>query len=166
MLKRILFLVVAVAMLCGTVVLANSENRDTKMHIGEYRYLFFATDGGIGVNFLNLPYGTRVNLDDYIPEKVGYEFEGWYENPNSGEERITTIILEDNAVVWAKWKLIEGLSNIQLENKILSRTVIGNNVVLGTTDNEIQIVPVTNVWAEQNARLEALMKIHNAYFKE
>ena len=162
MAKKILCLVIAGLMLAGTTVSANSK--DMPIYMGESRYLFFATEGGGGVDYLNLPYGTRVDLNEYIPEKEGYEFEGWYDNPVEKVNRLCEIVLEDNTVVWAKWKLKEGMTQRQLELDILEREVIGNSVVFLTADNEVKIVPVTDLWAARNSRLEALMKIHNEIF--
>ncbi len=86
MTKKILCLVMAVMMLAGTTVFACDTTED--LPIGYYnivyanRYLFFATDGGSTFRPLELPRGTKVNLNDYIPAKEGYEFEGWYTTPS------------------------------------------------------------------------------------
>ncbi|MBO4898630.1 MAG: InlB B-repeat-containing protein [Clostridia bacterium] len=153
--KKIFCLAVAVLMLAGFAVSANDNV-----------YLFFATEGGSNVDFLQMPRGTVVNLDEFITEKAGYEFDGWYGSPNEMTNRLTETVLEENTILWAKWKAPEGLSERQIENEILSRTVIGNHVVLQTFDNEIKIVPVSEIWLQQNARLEALMKVHNEYFNK
>lgn len=161
--KKILCLVTVALMLIGTTVSANSDNNEISS-FGDTRYLYFATEGGQNVDFLSLPCGTKIDLNEYIPEKAGYEFDGWYYHPIETENRLTEIILENNTVLWAKWKVKEGVTEQQLENGVLSRTVIGNNVVLQTLDNEIKIVPVTDLWANQNARLEGLMKVYNEKF--
>lgn len=164
MAKKILCLVIAGLMLAETAVSANSGSRETPIYMGESRYLFFATEGGRGVDYLNLPYGTRVDLNEYIPEKDGFEFEGWYDDPIEKVNRLSEIVLEENTVVWAKWMLREGMTQRQLELEIIAREVIGNNVVFLTADNEVKIVPVTDLWAARNTRLEMLMKIHNKIF--
>ena len=95
MTKKILCLVMAVLLLAGTTVSANCNKED--LPIGYYnivyadRHLFFATDGGSSTDFLKLPRGTKVNLDEYIPTKEGYDFEGWYASPREKIERIETI---------------------------------------------------------------------------
>ena len=53
-----------------------------------------------------------------------------------------------------------------LENGIVQREVIGNHVVLVTDKGETLVTHVTDLWAQQNARLEALMKVHNEIFKK
>lgn len=167
MTKRFLSLVIVGLMLVGVAVSAKAEQRiENGSTIYADRYLFFATDGGSNIDFLKLPYGTKVDLNNYVPEKVGYEFLGWYDSPREKENRFTEIILCENTVVCAKWKLIDGLSEQMLEQEILARIVIGNNVVFQTVNGEIKIVPVTDLWAERNARLEGLMKIYNSNFAQ
>lgn len=170
MTKKILCLVMAVLLLAGTTVSANCNKED--LPIGYYnivyadRYLFFATDGGSSIDFLKLPRGTKVNLDEYIPTKEGYDFEGWYASPREKIERITEVTLDENTVVWAKWKLKDGVSEQMLEHGIVQREVVGNHVVLVTDKGETLITPVTEQWVQQNARLEALMKVHNEIFNK
>ena len=170
MTKRILCLVMALLTIAGTTVSA-SYNKDD-LPIGYYnivyadRYLFFATDGGSSFKPLKLTRGTKVNLNEYIPTKAGYEFEGWYSSPRYKVERLTEVTLDENTVVWAKWKLIDGVSEIMLEQGIVQREVVDNHVVLVTDKGETLITPVTEQWVQQNARLEALMKIHNEIFNK
>ena len=170
MTKKILCLVMAVMMLAGTTVFACETTED--LPIGYYnivyanRYLFFATDGGSTFRPLELPRGTKVNLNDYIPTKEGYEFEGWYTTPREQVERLTEITLDENSVVWAKWKIKDGLSQEQIDRGIVAREVIGNHVVLLTAKGETLIAPVTDLWVQQNARLEAMMKLYNQKFNK
>ena len=170
MTKKILCLVMAVMMLAGTTVFACDTTED--LPIGYYnivyanRYLFFATDGGSTFRPLELPRGTKVNLNDYIPTKEGYEFEGWYTTPREQVERLTEITLDENSVVWAKWKIKDGLSQEQIDRGIVAREVIGNHVVLLTAKGETLIAPVTDLWVQQNARLEAMMKLYNQKFNK
>jgi uncharacterized repeat protein (TIGR02543 family) len=170
MTKKILCLVMAVMMLAGTTVFACDTTED--LPIGYYnivyatRYLFFATDGGSTFRPLELPRGTKVNLNDYIPTKEGYEFEGWYTTPREQVERLTEITLDENSVVWAKWKIKDGLSQEQIDRGIVAREVIGNHVVLLTAEDKTLIAPVTDLWVQQNARLEAMMKLYNQKFNK
>lgn len=170
MTKKILCLVMAVLMIAGTTVFAcdNTEN----LPIGYYnivyanRYLFFATDGGSTFRPLELPRGTTVNLNEYIPTKEGYEFDGWYSSPREQVERLTEITLDENSVVWAKWKVKEGVSQQMLDNGIVAREVVGNYVVLVTGKGETLVTPVTKLWVQQNEKLEAMMKLYNQMFKK
>ncbi len=168
MAKKILCLVMVVLSLFGATVSANC-NREG-LPIGYYnivyanRYLFFATDGGSTFKPLKLPRGTKVNLNEYIPTKEGCEFEGWYSSPREEVERLTEITLDENTVVWAKWKIKDSLSKKQIESSIVAREVIGNYVVIQTAKDETLIAPVTDLWIERNKRLEQLMKIYNQKF--
>ena len=170
MTKKILCLVMALLAVAGTTVSANCNKED--LPIGYYnivyadRYLFFATDGGSSFRPLKLTRGTKVNLNEYIPTKAGYEFEGWYSSPRDKVERLTEVTLDENTAVWAKWKLIDGVSEMMLEEGIVQREVVGNHVVLVTDKGETLITPVTEQWVQQNARLEALMKTHNEIFNK
>ncbi len=169
MAKKILCLLMAVLMLAGTTVFACEKDG---LPVGYYnivyanRYLFFATDGGSTFRPLELPRGTKVNLNNYIPTKAGYEFDGWYSSPREQVERLTEITLDENSVVWAKWKIKEGLSEQQVDSEIVARVVIDNYVVIQTAKGETLITPVTDLWVQQNERLEYLMKRYNEKFKK
>jgi uncharacterized repeat protein (TIGR02543 family) len=108
--------------------------------------------------------GTTISLP--TPTKEGYEFEGWYTTPREQVERLTEITLDENSVVWAKWKIKDGLSQEQIDRGIVAREVIGNHVVLLTAKGETLIAPVTDLWVQQNARLEAMMKLYNQKFNK
>jgi hypothetical protein len=45
-------------------------------------------------------------------------------------------------------------------------SIIGNHVVLLTAKGETLIAPVTDLWVQQNARLEAMMKLYNQKFNK
>ena len=79
---------------------------------------------------------------------------------------MTEITLDENSVVWAKWKIKDGLSEQQIDSGIVAREVIGNHVVLLTANGETLIAPVTDLWVQQNARLEAMMKLYNQKFNK
>ena len=79
---------------------------------------------------------------------------------------MTEITLDENSVVWAKWKIKDGLSQEQIDRGIVARKVIGNHVVLLTAKGETLIAPVTDLWVQQNARLEAMMKLYNQKFNK
>lgn len=173
MLKKTLCMVMAVMSLIGMFsVSAVACDKDVSdLPIGYFniaygnRYVFFASDGGSYIRPLELPRDTVVNLDNYIPEKPGYTFEGWFSDPRTKEQRVTEVTLSENIVVFAKWEMNDGLSKELIESGVLARVVIGNNVVL-QTKNETLVAPVTDLWVQQNARLEALMKLYNEKFNK
>lgn len=173
MLKKLLCMVMAVTMLASIFAVGASahDKKVEDLPIGYFnivygnRYVFFSSDGGSYIRPLELKRGTEVNLDNYIPEKAGYTFEGWYSDPRTKVERVTNVKLDENIVVFAKWKINDGLSKELAESGVLARVVIGNNVVL-QTKNETLVAPVTDLWVQQNARLEALMKVYNEKFNK
>ena len=166
MLKKIVCVVMSALMLMGTTVLAN-ERPD--LPIGVYnilyqnRYLFFATDGGSFIRHLEVPRGTMISLDAYVPTKFGYVFDGWVLNPRAEGESVSEIALDENTVVWAKWKPESEVSLQSIEDSVISREVVGNTVVIETQTSTL-VAPVTDLWLKQNARLESLMKLHNEKF--
>lgn len=169
MTRKILCFVMAVMVFAGITAFACDTET---LPIGYYnilyanRYLFFATDGGSTFMPLELPRGTKVNLEDYIPTKDGYIFDGWYSSPKEQVERLTEITLDENTVVWAKWKETNSVSLHQVDGCMAEREILGNYVIIQTVTGETQIAPVTQLWVQQNARLEALMKIYNEKFNK
>ena len=168
MTRKILCLVMAVLMLGGTfTVSANCSTED--LPIGYYnivyanRCVFFASDGGTYIRPLELPCGTSVNLNNYVPKKDGYIFDGWYSDPRTKVERVNEIVLNENITVYAKW-LDDGTPK-QTED---TRVYATNNEIMqyGNHIDEKTGVPVTALWVQQNERLQYLMKLYNAKFNK
>lgn len=165
-LKKVLCLTLAVLMLAGTGA-ATVSAADTEYPIGYWniayanRYLTFATDGGSFIKALELPLGTVVDVNDYIPTKDGYIFDGWYSDPRTKQNRVGEIVLTENITVYAKW-LDDGTPK-QTEDKRIYAT---NAEIMqyGSYVDEKTGVPVTALWVQQNARLQALMQEYNARF--
>ncbi len=168
MTRKILCFVMAALMLGGTLaVSANCSTED--LPVGYYnivyanRYVFFASDGGTYIKPLELPCGTVVNLNDYIPEKEGYVFDGWYSDPRTKIERVNEITLTENIAVYAKW-----LDNGTQKHTEDTRTYATNEEIMqyGNYIDEKTGVPVTALWVQQNERLQALMKQYNEKFNK
>ena len=168
MLKKIVCLVMSALMLTGTTTLAFEKQ---ELPVGYYnilysnRYMFFATDGGSFIRHLQLPRGTTVSLDEYVPTKVGYVFDGWYLNPKAEGEKVSEIKLDENTVVWARWKPEGNVSVQSSEQGVISREVVGNTVVIETQTATLA-APVTDLWLAQNARLNELMKLYDQKFNK
>ncbi len=166
MLKKVICLVMSALMFTGTTTLAIEK---CELPIGYYnilyanRYLFFATDGGSFIRHVELPRGTTVNLDEYVPVKVGYVFDGWYLTPKAEDESVNEIKLDENTVVWARWKSESNVSVQSVEQGVILREVVGNTVVIETQTATL-VAPVTDLWLKQNARLNELMKLYNQKF--
>ncbi len=163
--KRILLSLLAVLMLLSATITANA----TELPIGyyniayPYRYVTFATDGGSYIKALEKPVGEYVNLDTYIPTKDGYIFEGWYTDPRTKVERIYSVTLDENIVVYAKW-VDDGTPKPQAEQPVgLTRE---QALAYGDYTDEKTGVPVTRLCVQQNARLQELMAQYNAKFNK
>ena len=44
-----------------------------------------------------------IKLTDYIPTRAGYTFSGWYTDPQTKENKVTSVELTDDETVYAKW---------------------------------------------------------------
>lgn len=165
-LKKVLALTLAILTLGGTAVV-NAAGTDYP--IGYYnivyanRYLTFATDGGSFIKALELPLGTIVDVNDYVPVKDGYIFDGWYSEPRTKQERVDKIVLTENITVYAKW-LDDGTPKHTEDTRIYAT----NEEIMqyGNYVDEKTGAPVTALWVQQNARLQALMKLYNAKFNK
>ena len=162
--KKVLALVLALLTLGGTVVV----NADvTDYPIGYYnivyanRYLTFATDEGSYIKTLELPVGTVVDVDNYVPTKAGYIFDGWYSDPRTKEVRVGKVTLMENITVYAKW-IDDGTPKLAS----IPRDYATNAEIMqyGNYTDAVTGAPVTALWMEQRARLDALMQEYNAKF--
>ena len=162
MTKKVLAVVLAVFVMlpCG-VSAASKDEFEGHWELNTTRTVIFASDGGTYIRPLEMETGTMLNLDEYIPVKDGYIFDGWYSDPRTKIERVKEITLNENTVVYAKW-IDDGTVKGTAENE-LERSVTNNTVVFTNADTVVS-VPVTELWVNQNARLEALMQIYNQKF--
>ena len=165
--KVICLFMVALMLICTSAVTAVAA--DIEYPIGYWnivyanRYLTFATDGGSFIKTLELPRGVVVNVNDYVPTKDGYIFDGWYSDPRSKTERVNEIILTENIVVYAKW-LDDGTPKPEPEAPdVATRDEL---LAYGDYTDKETGAPVTALWVEQHTRLEALMKQYNEKFNK
>lgn len=68
--------------------------------------LNFDTNGGDKIGSLVKPGNTVIDLNDYIPEKEGYEFKGWYLDEDFTQP-VDELTLTESTTVYAKWEKIE-----------------------------------------------------------
>lgn len=68
------------------------------------RTLTFACDGGSYIRPITRKLGETVDLAGYVPEKQGYIFKGWYEDPRTKENEVTEYTFNGNGVLYAKWE--------------------------------------------------------------
>lgn len=165
-LKKVLALSLAILSLSGAMVV---NAADTDYPIGYYniayanRYLTFATDGGSFIKALELPLGTVVDVNEYVPTKAGYIFGGWYSDPRTKQERVCEIVLAENITVYAKW-LDDGTPKQTEDARIYATNA--EIMQYGNYVDEKTGAPVTALWVQQNARLQALMQLYNAKFNK
>ena len=112
--KKIVCVVLVVMMLLSTTVSAEP------WWLGKYRVTFdnelgivgnltlrFASDGGSFIRPITKRYGESISLESYVPTKYGYTFKGWYADPRTKQNQVTTFKFTKPDVVYAKWEINE-----------------------------------------------------------
>ncbi len=86
--------------------LASSQNSSTN-RVNPTKYtLYFETLGGTKLEALQKPIGAIIDLKDYIPEKEGFVFAGWYLDEDLTDKAIA-VKMTNNITVYAKWEVKE-----------------------------------------------------------
>ena len=65
--------------------------------------LTFASDGGSFIRPITKRYGESVRLESYVPTKYGYTFKGWFTDPRTKQNQVTTFKFIKPDVLYAKW---------------------------------------------------------------
>ena len=102
-------------------------------------------------------------LAEFIPTRYGYDFDGWYSDPQTKENRVTNFTFNESDTVYAKW-IPNGM---MIYNAPAVQRVYATDDEILAFDNYIDEktgVPVTAQWVKQNKRLNELMEIHNEKF--
>ena len=109
--KKVLFVVLVVTMLLSTTASAHSWwlSRcqvvfDNELGIIGEVTLRFASDGGSFIRPITKRYGESINLERYVPIKYGYTFAGWFTDPRTKQNRVTTFKFTKPDVLYAKWE--------------------------------------------------------------
>ena len=66
--------------------------------------LQFASDGGSFIRPITKRYGESINLECYVPTKYGYTFKGWFTDPRTKLNQVTTFKFIKPDVLYAKWE--------------------------------------------------------------
>ena len=66
--------------------------------------LQFASDGGSFIRPITKRYGESINLESYVPTKYGYTFKGWFTDPRTKQNQVTTFKFKKPDVLYAKWE--------------------------------------------------------------
>ena len=85
--------------------------------LGKYRVTFdnelgifgnvtlqFALDGGNFIRPITKRYGESISLESYIPTKYEYTFIGWFTDPRTKQNQVTTFKFTKPDVLYAKWE--------------------------------------------------------------
>ena len=65
--------------------------------------LQFASDGGNFIRTITKRYGESISLENYVPTKYGYTFKGWFTDPRTKQNQVTTFKFTKPDVLYAKW---------------------------------------------------------------
>ena len=112
--KKVLCTALAVTMLLTTTASATAKpwwlskyrvTFDNELGIVGNVTLTFASDGGSFIRPITKRYGESINLESYIPTKYGYTFKGWFADPRTKLNQVTTFKFTKPDVLYAKWEL-------------------------------------------------------------
>ena len=111
--KKVLCTALAVTMLLTTTASATAKpwwlskyrvTFDNELGIVGNVTLTFASDGGSFIRPITKRYGERISLENYIPTKYGYTFKGWFTDPRTKQNQVTTFKFIKPDVLYAKWE--------------------------------------------------------------
>ena len=166
--KRIITTMLAVLVSASVMLPCGASAESIKLFEGHWeldttRTVIFASDGGTYIRPVEKEIGATICLDEYVPIKEGYIFDGWYSDPRTKVERVTEVTLNENIVVFAKW-IDDGTPKAAPEVPVIASTE--ESLAYGNYIDEATGVPVTALWVQQNARLNELMQIYNQNFNK
>ena len=111
--KKVLCTALAVTMLLTTTASATAKpwwlNKyrvtfDNELGIVGNVTLTFASDGGSFIRTITKKYGESISLESYVPSKYGYTFKGWFTDPRTKQNQVTTFKFTKSDVLYAKWE--------------------------------------------------------------
>jgi len=111
--KKVLCTAVAVTMLITITASATAKpwwlskyrvTFDNELGIVGDVTLTFASDGGSFIRSITKRYGESISLESYIPTKYGYTFKGWFTDPRTKQNQVTTFKFTKPDVLYAKWE--------------------------------------------------------------
>ena len=77
---------------------------DNELGIVGNATLTFASDGGSFIRPITKRYGESISLESYVPTKYGYTFKGWFTDPRTKQNQVTTFKFTKPDVLYTKWK--------------------------------------------------------------
>lgn len=96
---KVLCTALAVTMLLTTTASATAKpwwlskyrvTFDNELGIVGNATLTFASDGGSFIRPITKKYGESISLESYIPTKYGYTFKGWFTDPRTKQNQVTS----------------------------------------------------------------------------
>ena len=111
--KKVLCTALAAMMLMTTTASATAKpwwlskyrvTFDNELGIVGNVTLTFASDGGSFIRPITKRYGESISLESYIPTKYGYTFAGWFTDPRTKQNQVTTFKFTKPDVLYAKWQ--------------------------------------------------------------
>ncbi len=109
--KKVLCTALAVTMLLSTTASAapwqmrrNQLIFDSEIGFLGNVTLQFASDGGSFIRPITKRYGESISLESYVPTKYGYIFKGWFTDPRTKQNQVTTFKFTKPDVLYAKWE--------------------------------------------------------------
>ena len=127
--KRIICTALATTMLLSTAASATTKpwwlekyrvTFDNELGIVGNVTLQFASDGGSFIRPITKRYGESICLESYVPTKYGYTFKGWFTDPRTKKNQLTTFKFTKPDVLYAKWEK-NPKEPINLNDEIMSK---------------------------------------------
>ena len=66
--------------------------------------LQFASDGGNFIGPITKRYDESISIENYVPTKFGYTFKGWFTDPRTKQNQVTTFKFTKPDVLYSKWE--------------------------------------------------------------
>ena len=109
--KKIISMALATTMLLTTTASAapwqmrqNQLIFDSEIEFLGNVTLQFVSDGGSFIRPVTKRYGESTSLESYIPTKYGYTFKGWFTDPRTKQNKVTTFKFTKPDDLYAKWE--------------------------------------------------------------
>ncbi|WP_234792811.1 InlB B-repeat-containing protein [Streptococcus equinus] len=90
----------------NSVTLTQAQGQDLYVYYTRKEFeLSYNTNGGYYIEPTDGLYGESVAITSNVPQKKGYSFDGWYDNPELTGNKITgNVTLNSDMTLYAKWK--------------------------------------------------------------
>ena len=109
--KKVLCIAMAVTILLTQTASAAlwrvSRNQivfDNELGIRGFCTLRFATETGSYIRPVTKLYGSKISLEEYVPTRDGYTFEGWFTDPRTKQNQVTEFTFTKHDTVYSKWR--------------------------------------------------------------